>query len=470
MKRACLLALSIGFAAPVRAQTPRTLSPNDQRARDIFEQLININTTGSSGSTTLASNAMAKWLLDAGFPAADVQVIGPANSKNFNLVARFRATGKGTLKPILLLAHIDVVEAKREDWSVDPFTFLERDGFFYGRGTMDVKDGAAILVATLARLKQEGYRPNRDLILALTTGEEGGSDYNGVEWLLANHRDLIEAAYVINMDAGDPVILNGKRAFRSVQAAEKVYVTFKLEVHNPGGHSSLPMKDNAIYRLAAALGRLGAYDFPPQLNEITKASFAKWSQMQQGQVATDMAAVARTPPDTAAIRRLSDASPLYNAQFRTTCVATELAGGHAENALPQSASATVNCRMLPGTAQDDVQRTLVRLVADTAVKVSVVRPAVPSPAAALQGEAMDAIDRVTKRLWNIPVIPVMETGATDGLFLRNAGIPVYGVSGVFVDINDIRAHGRDERIGVQDYYDGAEYIYQLVREVSSTRR
>ena len=468
MKRACLLALSIGFTVPLHAQTPRPLAPNDQRARDIFEQLININTTGSSGSTTVASNAMAKRLLDAGFPPADLQVIGPAGSKNYNLVARFRGTG--TQKPVLLLAHIDVVEAKREDWSVDPFTLLERDGFFYGRGTLDVKDGAAILVATLARLKQEGYRPNRDLILALTAGEEGGSDYNGVEWLLANHRDLIEAAYVINMDAGDPVILNGKRAFRSVQAAEKVYVTFKLEVHNPGGHSSLPTKDNAIYRLAAALGRLSAYDFPAQLNDITKASFAKWSQMQQGQVATDMAAAARTTPDTAAIRRLSDASPLYNAQFRTTCVATELAGGHAENALPQSASATVNCRMLPGTAQDDVQRTLVRIVADTAVKVSVVQAAVPSPAAALQGEAMDAIERVTKRLWNIPVIPVMETGATDGLYLRNAGIPVYGVSGVFVDINDIRAHGRDERIGVQDYYDGAEYIYQLVREVSSPRR
>jgi len=465
MKRACLLALSIGFTVPLHAQTPRALAPNDQRARDIFEQLININTTGSSGSTTVASNALAKRLLDAGFPAADVQVIGPAGSKNYNLVARFRGTG--TQKPVLLLAHIDVVEAKREDWSVDPFTLLERDGFFYGRGTLDVKDGAAILVAALARLKQEGYRPNRDLILALTTGEEGGSDYNGVEWLLANHRDLIEAAYVINMDAGDPVILNGKRVFRSVQAAEKVYVTFKLEVHNPGGHSSLPTKDNAIYRLAAALGRLSAYDFPAQLNDITKASFAKWSQMQQGQVATDMAAAVRTTPDTAAIRRLSDASPLYNAQFRTTCVATELAGGHAENALPQSASATVNCRMLPGTAQDDVQRALVRIVADTAVKVSVVQAAVPSPAAALQGEAMDAIERVTKRLWNIPVIPVMETGATDGLYLRNAGIPVYGVSGVFVDINDIRAHGRDERIGVQDYYDGAEYIYQLIKEVSS---
>src|SRR2546425_4275700 len=316
MKRACLLALSIGFTAPLHARAPRTLPPNDQRARDIFEQLININTTGSSGSTTVAANAMAKRLLDAGFPAADVQVIGPRDSKNYNLVARFRGTA--TQKPILLLAHLDVVEARREDWSVDPFTLVERDGFFYGRGTLDVKDGAAILVATLARLKQEGYRPNRDLILALTTGEEGGSDYNGVEWLLANHRDLIDAAYVINMDAGDPVILNGKRAFRSVQAAEKVYVTFKLEVHNPGGHSSLPTKDNAIYRLAAALGRLSAYDFPAQLNEITRASFAKWAQLQQGTLAADMAAVAQPTPDTAAIRRLSDASPLYNAQLRTT--------------------------------------------------------------------------------------------------------------------------------------------------------
>src|SRR5881396_2651714 len=351
MKRACLLAFVIGCTVPLRAQTQRTLSANDQRARDIFEQLININTTGSSGSTTVAANAMARRLLDAGFPAADVQVIGPEGSKNFNLVARFRGTG--TQKSILLLSHLDVVEAKREDWSMDPFTFVEKDGFFYGRGTLDVKDGDAILVATLVRLKQEGYRPNRDLILALTTGEEGGSDYNGVDWLLKSHRDLIDAAYVINMDGGDPIMMNGKRLMRTVQAAEKVYVTFKLEVRNPGGHSSLPTKDNAIYRLAAALGRLSAYDFPAQLNDITRASFARWSQLQQGAIATDMAAVGRTTPDTAAIRRLSDASPLYNAQFRTTCVATQLAGGHAENALPQSASATVNCRMLPGTAQDD---------------------------------------------------------------------------------------------------------------------
>jgi len=468
MKRATLVALLLASPLPLCAQAPRSRSANDQRARDIFEQLININTTGSSGSTTVAAQAMADRLIKAGFPAADVQVIGPEGSKNYNLVARYRGTGRE--KPILLLAHLDVVEARREDWSVDPFTLLEKDGYFYGRGTMDVKDGDAILVATLLRLKQEGYRPNRDLVLALTTGEEGGSDYNGVDWLLKNHRDLIESAYVINMDAGDPVVMNGKRMFRSVQAAEKVYVTFKLEVHNPGGHSSLPTKDNAIYRLAAALGRLNAYQFPAQLNEITRASFAKWSPLQQGTpLGPDMAAVAQPTPDTAAIRRLSDASPLYNAQLRTTCVATELAGGHAENALPQSATATINCRMLPGTPQDEVQRTLTQVVADTAVQVSVVTPAVPSPLAALKPDVMDAVDRVTKRLWNIPVIPVMETGATDGLYLRNAGIPVYGISGVFVDINDIRAHGRDERIGVQDYYDGAEYIYQLVRTVSGGR-
>lgn len=468
MKRAGLLTLLVILNLPLQAQTQRPLSANDQRARDIFEQLININTTGSSGSTTVASNAMAKRLLDAGFPAADVQVIGLEGSKNYNLIARYRGTGRQ--RPILLLAHIDVVEARREDWSVDPFTFLEKDGYFYGRGTLDVKDGAAILVATLARLKQEGYRPNRDLIVALTTGEEGGSDYNGVQWLLENHRDLIDAAYVINMDAGDPVILNGKRVWRSVQAGEKVYTTFKLEVHNPGGHSSLPPKDNAIYRLAAALERLSAYEFPAQLNDITRATFQRLAVLQPGPLSPDMVAVTRPNPDSAAIRRLSDASPLYNAQLRTTCVATMLSAGHAENALPQTATATVNCRMLPGTATDEVQRTLTRVVNDTAVAVTVAFPGVPSPASPLVPEIMGPIERVTKRLWNIPVVPVMETGATDGLFLRNAGYPVYGVSGVFVDINDIRAHGRDERIGVQDYYDGAEYIYQLVKAVSSTQR
>src|SRR5688572_2611440 len=360
MTRRGLFAL-LFIAVPATAQTPAA------RARDVFEQLININTTGSSGSTTAASKAMADRLLQAGFPPADVQVIGPAGSPNHNLVARYRGTGRQ--RPILLLAHLDVVEARREDWSLDPFKFTEQDGFFYGRGTLDVKDGAAILVATLARLKQEGYRPNRDLILALTTGEEGGSDYNGVQWLLEHDRDLIDAEYVINMDGGDPVKVEGKRLMRSVQAAEKVYVTFTLEVHNPGGHSSLPTKDNAIYRLAAALGRVSAYEFPARLNEITRAFFQRMATLQQGTLASDMAAVAAPTPDAAAIRRLSDLSPLWNAQLRTTCVATQLAGGHAENALPQTARATVNCRMLPGTPQAEVQRALAAAVNDTAVAI-----------------------------------------------------------------------------------------------------
>ena len=458
----------LGAVAPKLAPAQSKLTPDQQRARDIFQQLIEINTTGSSGSTTTAATAMAERLTRAGFPAADVQVIGPEHSKNHNLVARFRGTGSNK-PPVLLLAHLDVVEARREDWSVDPFTLVERDGYFYGRGTSDIKDGAAILTATLIRLKQEGFRPDRDLILALTAGEEGGSDYNGVEWLLQNHRDLIAAVYTLNMDAGDPESLDGKRLIRPLQASEKVYVTFKLEVHNPGGHSSMPTKDNAIYRLATALGRVAAYEFPAQLNEITRAYFQRAAHLQQGTTAADMEAVSRPTPDSGAVRRLSDSSPFYNAQLRTTCVATELAGGHAENALPQTASATINCRMLPGTAADSVAATLRRVVSDTAVALSVVTPAIPSPASPLTPQIMEPVERVTSRLWNIPVIPVMETGATDGVYLRNAGIPVYGVSGVFIDVNDQRAHGRDERIGVQNFYDGAEYVYQLVKTVASPR-
>ena len=457
----------LGVVALKPAPAQSTLTPDQQRARDIFQQLIEINTTGSSGSTTTAATAMAARLTRVGFPAADVLVIGPERSKNHNLVARFRGTGSN--KPILLLAHLDVVETRREDWSVDPFTLVERDGYFYGRGTSDIKDGAAILVATLIRLKQEGFRPNRDLILALTAGEEGGSDYNGVEWLLQNHRDLIEAVYTLNMDAGDPESVNGKRLIRPLQASEKVYVTFKLEVHNPGGHSSMPTKDNAIYRLATALGRVAAYEFPAQLNEITRAYFQRSARLQQGTTAADMEAVSRPTPDSGAVRRLSDSSPFYNAELRTTCVATELAGGHAENALPQTASATINCRMLPGTAADSVAASLRRVVNDTAVALSVVTAAIPSPASPLTPEIMNLVERVTQRLWNIPVVPVMETGATDGVYLRNAGIPVYGVSGVFIDVNDQRAHGRDERIGVQNYYDGAEYVYQLVKWAGSSR-
>jgi acetylornithine deacetylase/succinyl-diaminopimelate desuccinylase-like protein len=463
---------AFALASHALAQAP-ALTPDQALGRDILRQLIEINTTSSAGNTTVAANAMAKRLLDAGFPAAAVQVLGP-RPKNQNLVARLRGTGVGGRKPILLLAHLDVVEARREDWSIDPFTLTERDGFFYGRGTSDIKDGAAIWVATLIRLKRDGYRPDRDIILALTAGEESSEDYNGVEWLLANHRDLIDAEYCINADAGDPEIKNGKLIARTVQASEKIFESYRLEVHNPGGHSSLPTKVNAIDQLAAALVRLAAFEFPIDLNEVTRNYFGRSATIEGGQTGADMRAVAAMPTGrlpaplvelvegAAAAGRLS-AVPLYNALLRTTCVPTMLDGGHAENALPQTARAVVNCRILPTESADSVHRTLVRVIADTAVAVTPLAPAKPSPPSPLTPAVMKPIDQVTAALWpGVPVITVMETGATDGLYLRNAGIPTYGVSAVAIDIDDVRAHGRDERITTAAYYAALPYAHDLV--------
>lgn len=441
------------------------LTPHQTLGRDLLKVLIETDTTHEHGSTTPAAEAMARRLLEAGFAPADVQVMGRADSKNANLVARLRGTGKR--KPILLLAHLDVVEARREDWSLDPFRLTEKDGFFYGRGTYDIKDGAAILVATLLRLKEERLAPDRDLVLALTAGEEAGGDYSGVSWLLEEHPDLIAAAFCINMDAGDPQIRKGKRLERGVQATEKVPQSFRLEVTDPGGHSSLPTRANPIYRLAAGLTRLAAFDFPVRLNEVTRAYFEKAALHESDPaLAADMKAVARVPPDEAAAGRLS-AKPYFNAQMRTTCVATLIDGGHAENALPQRARATVNCRLLPDEAPAEVEATLRRVLADDQITLSVITPAVAGPPSPLSREVMEAIEHTTATLWpGVPVIPVMETGATDGKYLRRAGTPTYGVSGVFVDVDDTRAHGRDERIGVTDYYDGLAYTYRLVRALS----
>ena len=447
--------------APARAQQP---GDRDQRlARDLLAELVGINTTLEHGNTTPAALAMAARLRAAGLPDSDVVVVG-AGETNRNLVARLRGTGRR--RPILLLAHLDVVEALRADWSLDPFTLTERDGYFYGRGTSDIKDMAAIFVATLIRLKREGFVPDRDIILALTAGEETGVD-NGVRWLLAHRRDLIDAQYCINGDAGDPLARGGRPVARVVEASEKVYHDLRIEVHNPGGHSSLPVADNAIYRLAAALERLAAFRFPVSLNDVTRAYFERMAATQPPDVAADMRAVARIPPDTAAAARLSARSPLFNSILRTTCVATRLDAGHANNALPQTARAVVNCRMLPQDPAERVEATLRAVVADTAVAVIPMDTAVPSPPSPLVPEVFGPLERVTHALWpGVPVIPNMETGATDGLYLRNAGMPVYGVSGVFLDADDIRAHGRDERIRVGDYYAGAEFSYRFVRALA----
>jgi acetylornithine deacetylase/succinyl-diaminopimelate desuccinylase-like protein len=435
----------------------------DTLAREIFEELIELNTTDSVGDNTKAAEAMARRLRDAGFPEEDVQVLGPHPRKG-NLVARLRGSGKR--EPLLLLAHIDVVEALASDWSFDPFTFLEKDGYFYGRGTSDDKAMAAIWIANLIRMKRESFLPDRDLIVALTADEEGGS-HNGVQWLLENHRSLIDAAYCLN-EGGGGQMKEGKRLSNSVQLSEKLFQSFSLEATNPGGHSSRPRKDNAIYQLAVALVAISQYEFPVELDEITSAYFEKMSAIEGGDTSRDMLSVARRS-DREAAARLSR-SPYYNAMLRTTCVATELEGGHAENALPQTARATVNCRIFPGSDPKDIQRTLEGVVGDEALRFSPVLPANPSLPSPLLPEVMGTIERITEEMWpGVPVVPTMSTGATDGLYLRNAGIPTFGVSGIFGDVDDARAHGKDERLLTSSLYEGREFLYRLVRELSSSK-
>jgi acetylornithine deacetylase/succinyl-diaminopimelate desuccinylase-like protein len=448
--------------APAAAQEP---TAHDRAARVLLEELVDINTTDSSGSTTTAAEAMAARLKAAGFPDADVEVVGP-NPRKGNLVARLRGHGPG--RPILLLAHLDVVEARKEDWSadIDPFTFLERDGYFYGRGTSDDKAQAAIWIATLIRLKEEGFVPARDLVVALTADEEGGTS-NGVAWLLQNHRPAIDAEYCLN-EGGGGEMKGGRHVANVVEAAQKVYHSVSLEVRNPGGHSSLPRKDNAIYRLAAGLTRLAEWEFPVQLNEVTRGYFAALASTETGQAAVDMRAVAQAVPDPAAAKRLADGSPHYNAMMRTTCVPTLLQGGHAENALPQLARAVVNCRLLPGADPREVDATLERVLADDGIAINATSQRAPSLPSPLRADVMAAVERHTKEMWpGVVVLPTMATGATDGRYLRDAGIPTYGVDGIFTDVDDARAHGKDERVGAREFYEGREFLYRLVKSLSA---
>ena len=431
-------------------------------ARDLFRQLIEIDTTHSTGDTTVAANAMAGRLLSAGFAADDVRVLGEIENRG-NLVARLRGTG--SREPILLLAHLDVVEAKKSDWSVDPFVFLERDGYFYGRGTADNKAQAAIWITNLIRMKKEGYASNRDIIVALTADEEGG-DYNGVDWLLTNHRELIEAEYALN-EGGRGAIIDGEKVFNSIQVSEKVYQSFRIDVTNPGGHSSRPVPENAIYTLAQVLLNISAYEFPVSLSVDTRTFFEKMAPTQPAAIAADMLAISRSPPDPDAAARL-EKDPSFNAMMRTTCVATGLSGGHAENALPQLASAVINCRILPGESAETVRAKLTDLIANEEIRMTSIWDAVASNPSPLLPEIFASVENISDRMWpGIVVTPIMAAGATDGLYLRNAGIPTYGVSGMFFDFNDTRAHGMDERILVQSFFEGQEFLYQLVRELSS---
>src|SRR6266403_567796 len=445
-----------------------------QLARDIFKQLIEINTTDSVGNVTTSAEAMATRLRDGGFAEDDIHVAGP-NERKKNLVVRLHGTGKR--KPILFIGHLDVVEARREDWTTDPFEFIEKDGYFYGRGTEDMKAGDAILVTNFIRLKKEGYVPDRDVILALTADEEGGTS-NGVDWLLKEHRDWIDAEYCINLDGGEFEKGKDKRLLAGVQASEKVYVDFQFESLNPGGHSSIPSPDNAIYHLAGALARLQSFSFPVKINEITRSYFGRTAAMESGQLAADMKAVAKQPPDPTAVQRLST-SPYYNSLLHTTCVATMLSGGHAPNALPQTARANVNCRIFPGEDPEEIHKTLERVANDPKVRISVVPqlspdgrvvPVVPVPPSPLLPEVTQAMEKILSVTWpGVPLVATMSTGATDGKYMRIAGIPTYGISCMFFDKNDNREHGKDERFGVQDFYDGVNFGYKLMKELSALR-
>ena len=466
--RVALLCLAAVAGGPVEAQNDQAVNAE---ARAIFQQLVEINTSDSVGSVTKASEAMAQRLLAAGFPEKDVVVAGPDERKK-NLVVRYHGTGQE--KPILLIGHLDVVEARREDWTTDPFQFVEKDGFFYGRGTQDMKEGDTILVETFLRLKREGFVPQRDLILALTADEEGG-DFNGVDWLLKNHRDWIEAEYCINLDGGEFEKLKGKRMLAGLQAAEKVYADFQFETKNPGGHSSVPGPENAIYELSAALLRLENYSFPVKISEITRNYFANAANFTTGQLSADLRGAAKEPPDAEAVKRLSN-NAYYNSLLHTTCVATMLSGGHAPNALPQTARANVNCRIFPGEDPEHVRKTLEHVAGDTRVSVTIVPektadgqliPIVAVPPSPLLPELTSALERTLATMWpGLPVVPTMSTGASDGKFLRIAGIPTYGIACMFFDMGDHRSHGKDERVGVEDFYDGVEFAYRFVKTLA----
>ena len=466
------LVLALVAAAPLGAQqpsvyTPNALNANQRLAREIYKELIEMNTGVTTGNVTQAAVAMAKRFRDAGIPEADIFVGGPRPDKH-NVVARIRGRSAGGRKPLLLLAHLDVVEALKADWSpdLDPFVFTERDGYYYGRGTADDKAMASIFVANVFRLKKEGWVPDRDVIIALTADEESGPA-NGVDWLLKTHPELVDAALVIN-EGGGGTLRNGKPLFNSVQATEKITTNITLRATNRGGHSSVPRADNAITSLADALAKVGRYKFSVKLNDVTRAFFTKTADLETPKLGRAMKTLVANPSNAAAAAVVSN-DPRYSAMLRTTCVATMLTGGHATNALPQLAEANINCRVFPTETAEEVRAELARAIADTAVQVVVRTQRGSVPPSPLLPEVFGPVTQITKEMFgDIPVIPVMSTGATDSRFFRAGGVPSFGVSGLFSDPTvDARAHGRDERMRMQSYYEGQEFLYRLTKALAS---
>jgi len=435
--------------------------------RDVLKQLIEINSEHSNGST-VATHAIADRLTQAGFSKDDFKLLAPADHPiKGNLVVRLKGTGK--LKPVLYIGHLDVVEAAKEDWTTDPYKLTEKDGWLYGRGTIDMKGQDAATLTALIRLKKEGYVPDRDIIVAFTADEEAGGDANGVDWLMKNHRDLMDAEFVINPDSGDAASDHGKPVFLGVQTAEKQYMTFAWEANDKGGHSSQPTPANPIYHVAAAVDRLSQFRFPLHMTETSRKYFAARAKLESGQRRADMLSVAGAMPDPAAVERLSQ-SVDTNIMMRSTCVATQFNGGRSESALPEQARAIIQCRILPGETQADVEKTLTGIAADPAVRLSLVYPPDVSPESPIDARIFGEVERLRDEMWpGIPVMPELSAGASDSAFTRAAGLPSYGIDATFQDIDDQRAHGRDERVGVKAFDQELDFSYRLMKDLGKMK-
>jgi acetylornithine deacetylase/succinyl-diaminopimelate desuccinylase-like protein len=471
---ACGPAVAQVQKTPQVPQVPQLPEQDRVLSRQIFKEFIETNSEGSDGSVTAVSQLARKELLRAGFAPEDLILAGP-NDRKQNLVVRYHGAPGSQLKPILIICHEDVVEARRSDWSTDPYTFVEKDGYFYGRGTQDMKDADADVVASFIRLKREGYVPNRDIILALTADEEGGKS-NGVSWLLKNRPELIQAAFVINPDGEGPTLHDGKATELLVEATEKTYADYRVTATNPGGHSSEPRPDNAIYELMHALLKLEATPFPVELNNVSRSQLEQMAKVSSPETAATIQGILKTPPDPQAIADFSK-SPEGNATLRTTCVATLLEGGRAPNALPAVATANVNCRILPGHSQEETRKTLVgifdnpKLTVEYMADDGTISPTAPAreslPPPPLRADVLDPLKQVTAQMWpGIVIIPSMEIGASDSVYTNMAGLPSYGIGGAAIDDNGNRMHGRDERLGVESYYNSVEFFYLYLKALT----
>jgi acetylornithine deacetylase/succinyl-diaminopimelate desuccinylase-like protein len=465
LHRAGLLAVSLLAGGAATKLAPGALPPPQYRelGRDILAELVGIDSTHARGSM-VAAHAIAKRALIAGFPAADIHILAPADHPTKGSVV-IRLHGAGHGKPLLFIGHLDVVEVDPQAWHSDPFRVVERDGYFYGRGTEDMKGDDAVLLTALIRLKDENFVPDRDIILAFTADEEAGGDANGVQFLFAKHRDLVDSDLVLNVDDSGGRIRDGKRVYIGVETSEKLYATYELSTENRGGHSSLPRPDNAIYQMTAALQKLAAFQFPVHTTATTRAYFAALGKLRGGADGADMQAVAADPPDQAAAARLSR-DPEWNALLRTTCVATMMQGGQGESALPNRAHATIQCRLMPGETPEQTFATLTHIIADPGVKITTDGPIDPSPETPPTPEILALYKQAADRVWpDSVIIPEMAAGASDSVYARLAGLPSYLSSTIFIE--DSRAHARDERILTQAYDEALEYGYQMLKVMSA---